>query len=472
MANSGNALIAITNPVGSNKKLVVKSFEIACLAALNASAPVGVPAKLLRLSRATVDGGELKSTVPMDPDADPLPSTVRVLAGATVSSPADICQIGVLKQANVVSAVWGLGRQQLPGRLGGFVRSRRGGYTDSEGIVLRAGDSLALHDPTFTHSLPMRVHTRLMLSGTPDRTYEATYYTNLLASGGAALAITNEFGSGEVVTILSIALEEVGSFETPYFQLVPAGAINQDSAVTEQDVVVALKLDTASPDHTSAMKIYTDVQILPYGMPENALSEASTGSPKGFSYLKTKDFLGPVYRVLFPEYVGVKIPGFVPDGLGHAHAGHLNADIGLRGRRGRPGADITVREGEIIALVSAAETAAGAASAVGASGWASYHFAVTISVEPKATPTLSLTGLKNPTEIRVYDAGTTTEIAGQESVTSGTFSWVYDPEAYPLVDISILALGYKNTRLTGIALGYTDVTIPVQQQLDRQYGNA
>jgi hypothetical protein len=56
-------------------------------------------------------------------------------------------------------------------------------------------------------------------------------------------------------------------------------------------------------------------------------------------------------------------------------------------------------------------------------------------------------------------------------VTSGTFSWVYDPELYPLVDISILALGYQNTRLTNIALGFTDVTIPVQQQLDRQYRN-
>jgi len=470
MANSGNALIAIANPVGSNKKLVVKSFEIACLASLSTASVAAAVAKLLTLSRATVAGGETKSTVSMDSAADPLPSTIRVATGSTVESPTNIGQVGVLKQANVVSLAWGLARQRLPGRLGGIARRRRGGYAESEGLILRAGESLALYDPTFAHSTPLRVHVRLALAGTPDRTYESTYYTNLLASGAAALSITNEAGSGEVVTILSISLEEVGSFETPYFQLVPAGAINPDSAVNELDVVTALKLDTASPDHTAAMKIYTDVQILPYGLPENALSDASTGSPRGFSYLKTKDFLGPVYRVLFPEYVGIK-PGLAPDGLGHALCGHMSTDMGIRGRRGRQGADITVREGEIIALVSAAETAAGAASAVGSAGWASYHFAVTLSVEPKAAPTLSLTGLKNPTEIRIFDAGTTTQITGQEDVTSGTFSWVYDPELYPLVDISILALGYQNTRLTNIALGFTDVTIPVQQQLDRQYRN-
>lgn len=90
---------------------------------------------------------------------------------------------------------------------------------------------------------------------------------------------------------------------------------------------------------------------------------------------------------------------------------------------------------------------------------------------PLDTVALTLTGLKNPTEVRVYEAGTTTEIAGQEDVTSGTFTVQLDSDAYPSVDIAILALGYQNTRLLAQSLGSTGLTIPVQQIVDRQYGN-
>lgn len=82
--------------------------------------------------------------------------------------------------------------------------------------------------------------------------------------------------------------------------------------------------------------------------------------------------------------------------------------------------------------------------------------------------TLTLTNLKNPTEVRVFDVGTTTEIAGQEDVTNGTFAAGIDAATYPTVDISILSLGYQNFRLTGIDMTSSQ-TIPVVQQIDRQY---
>jgi hypothetical protein len=90
---------------------------------------------------------------------------------------------------------------------------------------------------------------------------------------------------------------------------------------------------------------------------------------------------------------------------------------------------------------------------------------------PLDTFTLTLTGLKNPTEVRVFQAGTTTEIAGQETITSGTFTGEIDAGTYPTVDISILALGYQNTRLTNIDMSAGNVSIPVQQIIDRQYQN-
>lgn len=91
---------------------------------------------------------------------------------------------------------------------------------------------------------------------------------------------------------------------------------------------------------------------------------------------------------------------------------------------------------------------------------------------PLATNALVLTGLKNPTEIRVYDAGTSTAIGGQESVTSGTFTTEIDAGTYPSVDIAIISLGYQNTRLLAVDMSGGDVTIPIQQVIDRQYANA
>lgn len=80
--------------------------------------------------------------------------------------------------------------------------------------------------------------------------------------------------------------------------------------------------------------------------------------------------------------------------------------------------------------------------------------------------TLTLTGLQSNTEVRVYDAGTTTEVAGVEN--SGT------SEAFSIsvssVDIVIHALGFIYQRLDGVNTS-TDRSLPIQQQEDRQYNN-
>lgn len=92
---------------------------------------------------------------------------------------------------------------------------------------------------------------------------------------------------------------------------------------------------------------------------------------------------------------------------------------------------------------------------------------------PLDTNALTLTGLKNPSEVRVYDAANPTgpPIAGQENVTSGTFTASIDAGTYPEVIIAVLSLGYQNLRYVGIDMSEGDVEIPVFQSLDRQYLN-
>lgn len=78
--------------------------------------------------------------------------------------------------------------------------------------------------------------------------------------------------------------------------------------------------------------------------------------------------------------------------------------------------------------------------------------------------------LKNPSEVRIFEAGTTNELAGEENVTNGTFTASIDVARYPYVDVSILSLGYQNLRFTNQSVA-DGVEILASQVIDRQYQN-
>ncbi|MFL0802436.1 MAG: hypothetical protein K6L81_01875 [Agarilytica sp.] len=90
-------------------------------------------------------------------------------------------------------------------------------------------------------------------------------------------------------------------------------------------------------------------------------------------------------------------------------------------------------------------------------------------VLPPFQPQLTLTGLKNPSEVRVHDSASGLEISGAENATTGVYT-----DQLPVgtlgVNISVLSLNYRNTYLFDIDTS-TDRTIPVQQIADRQYQN-
>lgn len=465
-SNSGNALLAIANKLGSGKKLTLRALELTPLSssttATAGSVAAGVATALSLARGLTIAGGTVMAPVEIDSDASSWPSTVRLVRRASYSgTPAPVSRVFVLKQLNQASLSW-MARPASRGPSRLWSRPRKD--ADVEGLVVRAGESLALYVSDLRNSVPVRVTVTVVRSGSPLRTYALRFFTSLDGQDQVVFGIDNAAGSGETVVLRDLSIEEVGTYDSPYLQLVPIGGVIE-AGVSEAPTIFAM--DSANPDPTTWLDARVDAAILPVApMPENAFSDASAGSPKGFSYLKTKDFLGPAYRVAFPEYISDR-PGNAPDCLRAATSMRL-ADIGVRK------AGITIREGEGVAIVSAAETAAGATAAVGVSGWSSWEFAAVFDVEPKLAPTLSITGLKNPSEVRIYDAAnpTSAPVAGQENVTTGTFSWVFDPDEYPSgVHIAILSLGYQNLRLADQALTLADITIPVQQVVDRQYAN-
>lgn len=80
---------------------------------------------------------------------------------------------------------------------------------------------------------------------------------------------------------------------------------------------------------------------------------------------------------------------------------------------------------------------------------------------------LTITNLKNPTEVRVYKAGTTTEVAGDENVTGGTFTTkIYDDS----VDIALVSIDYKIKRLTSVDTS-SDTYLSITQFVDNVYSN-
>ena len=84
--------------------------------------------------------------------------------------------------------------------------------------------------------------------------------------------------------------------------------------------------------------------------------------------------------------------------------------------------------------------------------------------------TLTLTGLQSNSEVRIYSAGTTTELAGVEN--SGTsFQYTYTYAASTCVDIVVHNINYVYYRVENYELGSGNASLPISQIFDRNYSN-
>jgi hypothetical protein len=92
------------------------------------------------------------------------------------------------------------------------------------------------------------------------------------------------------------------------------------------------------------------------------------------------------------------------------------------------------------------------------------------AIYPPEQQTLSLTGIKENSEVRIYHSGTTTELAGIENSTT-TFDYEYVYSAGTYVDIVILHLDWDYYRIDNYLLPSTGATLPIAQITDRVYSN-
>jgi hypothetical protein len=163
---------------------------------------------------------------------------------------------------------------------------------------------------------------------------------------------------------------------------------------------------------------------------------------------------------------------FTSDGTGHAiEITGTAADMGLSGNIFTgyaayvEGGTSTGNEAIFVNIGSGTMTI----SISGGGSTPSYKTAgATVTIASSVT--ITLTGLKNPSEVRVFNAGTQTERSGTgaESVTDGDHA--FSVPSGTAVDIVILSLGYQNMRILNYSTT-ASASIPVSQVIDRQYSN-
>lgn len=462
-SNYGYSFIALSNVSGSGRKLTIRQLSAFVLSQKGAGA--AVCNAYLYQSATPFVGEDMRATsVKMDSAAS-FPATVVVRRGVMVASlTARAWPVSLIRHSAAVGTQETIFCSRNIGgdRVAGAYRSgSKRGTTAVEPITIPQNTGVALIvDTTMTEAQPVRVNVVASIDG-------KTVVWDFVAVARPGLGVFSLENTGtNVVKLLKYSFAEMGTTDTPFIRLVPIGQNYADDITdSAKQAFTVQKMDSTYPNLT-ALRVFGDIGFIPSGSPEVVINEGSGGSPKGVNYLHTRDFNGPAFRVFLPEMRAGAGPGIGNDMLGH-HNMHRGSDM-LTRMPGTVREGITLNPGEGVALVASSETFIGVQGAY--SGWPALSFQAIIDSEPQINPTLTLSGLKNPTEVRVFSAGTTTELAGQENITSGTFTWAYDPDLVSSVDISILALGYQNTRLLAVATT-GNVSIPVQQQIDRQYAN-
>lgn len=88
----------------------------------------------------------------------------------------------------------------------------------------------------------------------------------------------------------------------------------------------------------------------------------------------------------------------------------------------------------------------------------------------------TMQGIYSGSEVRIYNSATMTELTGTESIVdsptgSFTYSYTWDSDAGDITGIVVIhSLGYQSVRFN-TTFGSGSNTIPIQQQVDRQYNN-
>lgn len=335
-----------------------------------------------------------------DLTVDP-PFTVAASTTGNIKEITTIASGAILKQLLPTNSILPVGRGSVwPGS--GIASSTgtifgRGTHADMQSIDLVGNETLAIFCDTPTSNIPVQVTVTLISDGNNAQgggTYMYNFYTYISSTAQAILTLENLNGGTRTFTITNIEVVELGVMDTPYFQMVPIGAIDAAAFDDSNKKITVVKMDSSdSALSSSVCEVFSNVPLTPYNVPSYYIAEGSAAAaiPRGFNYLNTKDFVGPTYMTFFPEAASYKFPFTTYSSTFAAGTLGTHISMPMSTFKASGNAPIVIREGEGFAIVSGAETATG--SSVGISGWGQFDFGITIAVEPVFTPTITVTAI-------------------------------------------------------------------------------
>lgn len=304
-------------------------------------------------------------------------------------------------------------------------------HTNTQEITVRAGENLVVYSDAQHSSFPLFVSCDLIVSGTPNRTYNVEFYTYLTSENTAILSIENTVGSGQTLYFDNIDISECGTTDTCYFRLVPIGTIDSETFQDSNRLITSsvTKNDSNAPSLSGILDWYTNTPILPYGVPVSYMSSASPGAstvPVGYNYLNTKDFQGPMWMSYFPEGCAWKPEnqaGMWTAATPSTHGSHLSEKYScIKGMY----APIVIRPGEGFAITSGAETASVATvNSVGVSAWGGFDFMIYFSVENERYPSINLTGMVQYSRFSIETYPGAVMLYQGEADATGNYSYQY-----------------------------------------------
>jgi hypothetical protein len=83
--------------------------------------------------------------------------------------------------------------------------------------------------------------------------------------------------------------------------------------------------------------------------------------------------------------------------------------------------------------------------------------------------TLTISGVIAGSDVVIYTAGSITKLQDDQDISGTTSTYTYTFSAGTFVDIKVYAEGYTPFFIYGFELGSASATLPVAQQLDRNY---
>lgn len=467
--NFGYSYLVIANPSGSGRRIILRGLEATINSAISSTTAAQPKALLLKGTKSTpLDGEDAARFMQKADSAASLASGIvvrRHTEGVNDSSTyPPVYGFSLFRGggsvANMNRPLFGAGLNFA--RLGsGIFKNKR---SDVEPVSLNQNEfvalSLVFDAAAGLCNSPLRYDVQISVD---NKVYKWTFNAGQYP-GRAIFSIENR--STSVVKIVSIQYSDAGTTDTPTIRVVPVGQLKvEDYNDLSKQLYDVIPLDSSYGTlNTSHCKLLADVGFVPFGVPESAIAQSSTGTPKGLNYLHTKDFTGPLYRIMLAEVEANCYPtAGRPSSLGFFMSQRWS-DLLVR----RSPGGIVINQGEAIALVNSAETAT---SAVAANGfWPVMAFSATVDILPATDPQIQLTGLLSQSDVVLLTAGTETVITDADAV-SGTWSYSYDPDVVSAVDVCVYRKGSLPYIVRNLSLGLSGAVIPVAQAADRSYNN-